>query len=170
MWQYGMPWWVFLTNCALHHSGGLSFLWIAFHGISMEGSYGHALDVMESCCFERQVFLLWWESCLAATKFWHARIVSASKCKTIKRWSLISSWWIYWYDPVEVYSNWQSVGRNLQEWQRKGDVATKRSWNSCVALFIWQLATHWWWLTKGFSILLLYLSHIYFISTTRLML
>jgi hypothetical protein len=30
IWQYGMPWWVFLANCALH-SGGLSFLWISFH-------------------------------------------------------------------------------------------------------------------------------------------
>jgi hypothetical protein len=27
---YGMPWQVFLTGCALH-SGGLSFLWIAYH-------------------------------------------------------------------------------------------------------------------------------------------
>jgi hypothetical protein len=38
---------VFLSNHAVLHSGGLTFLWIVFDG---EGSY--ALDEMESCCFE----------------------------------------------------------------------------------------------------------------------
>jgi hypothetical protein len=27
------------------------------------------------------------------------------------------------YDPVRVYSIWQSAGRTLQEWQQKGDMA-----------------------------------------------
>jgi hypothetical protein len=67
---------VFLTNYALH-SGGLSFLWIAFH---IEGSYGYALDVMESCCFEGQC------SCYDEKDVWlQQNLVSASKCKNIKR-------------------------------------------------------------------------------------
>jgi hypothetical protein len=48
-------------------------------------------------------------------------------CQNIKRRSLISSRWIYWYDPVGVYSDWQSARKNLQEWQQKYDMATKKS-------------------------------------------
>ncbi len=58
------------------------------------------------------------------------------------------------------YINWQSARRNSQECQRKGDKATKKSWNSSVAIFIWQLATHGWWLPKGFAIFLLYFSRV----------
>jgi hypothetical protein len=95
---------VFLADHALQHSGGLPFHWIVFH---VEGSYGYALDLMESCCFEGWVFLVlqWWERYLAATKSWCPRIVSASawECKNIKRWTLISTWRIHSYDLVGVY-------------------------------------------------------------------
>jgi hypothetical protein len=58
IWQYGKPWQVFLMD----HMLFLIVVNCLFFGLSsMEGSYGYALDVMESCYFEGRVFLQWWE-------------------------------------------------------------------------------------------------------------
>jgi hypothetical protein len=47
-------------------------------------------------------------------------------CQRIKRRSLISSRWIYWYDPVRV--GYIAIGNQgekfAQEWQRKDDMTS----------------------------------------------